>query len=413
MTTAMAELDLRGTAPGEVMRAVTAAYERLRPGESVALALAQYGARLRMGLIEAGARHEAERLASGDWRLTVHGASRSLSTAPGVHHVVAGPKGDIFTCERAQRVARIDGASGQVAALRAVATTASHMALDAARDRLFVGDAGGNALLCLSARDLEPLGRWEVPGAPQLPIVTEDGIACVTGGGAGVLGIVWPSASGFRSAVVAVGEGPHDPLATEGGKAVLVPCAGSGEVVRVDLGEGKVTARFPVGDGPAHLAAHPDGSRIYVANTFDGTLSAISPEGDLLGRVPSGNWAHVPKVTPDGKRVYVANFYDDTLTIFDALTLERVGTVATDPYPHGLDLTDDGSRVVATGFSGRHVRVIDAASGATLGRIAVGEGSAHTAFSPDGRTGFVGCSISNHIAMIDLPARALAGTLRL
>src|SRR5579875_1185623 len=409
MTIPMPELDLRGTPAHELMRAVTAAYERLRPGESVAILLKAYGARLRMGMVEAGARHEAERLPSGDWRLAVHGASRSLSTAPGVHHVVAGPAGDVFTCERAKRAARIDGATGEVAALRAVATTASHMAYDAARDRLFIGDAGGNALVCVRGRDLEPLGRWDIPGAPQLPIVTDDGIACITGGGAGVLGVVWPSAGGFRAGVVEVGEGPHDPLATPDGKAVLVPCAGTGEVVRVSLSDGKVAERYAVGDGPAHLAAHPDGTRIYVANTFDGTLAAISPEGDLLARVPSGNWAHVPKVTPDGRCVYVANFYDDTLAIFDAMTLARVGEVATGPYPHGLDISPDGARVVATGFSGRAVRVIDAASGKTLARIEVGEGGAHTAFSPDGATGFVGCSISDHLATIDLAAGSLRG----
>lgn len=409
----MQELDLRTAPASELRRGIIAAYERLRPGEPIGIAVASYGAGLRMGLVEAGARHEAERTASGDWRLVVHGASRSLSGAPGIHHVVAGPNGDVWTCERNRRAARIDGADGAVAVVREVAKTASHLALDPARDRLFIGDAGGNALVCVRASDLEPLGRWDVPGSPQLPIVTADGIACITGGGAGVLGIVWPLHGGFRAKLVEVGLGPHDPLATPDGAAVLVPCAGDGVVVRVSLADGTISGRFPVGGGPAHLAAHPDGTRIYVANTFDGTLACLSPEGDVLGRVSSGRWAHVPKVTPDGRLVYVANFYDDTLAVFDARTLERVGELKTDPYPHGLDISPDGESVVATGFSGNHVRVFDAATGRERCRIAVGEGSAHTAFLPDGRTGFVGCSISDHLAVIDIAAGSSSGVIHL
>lgn len=409
----MQELDLRPLPPRVALRDLLAAYNKLKRGEEIAVLVSSYAAGLRMGLIEAGARHAAQQTPSGDWRLTIRRVSQSLSNAPGIHHVVAGRNGDLWTCERARRAARIDGAAGVVAAVREVATTASHLALDEAHDRLFIADAGGNALRCLRASDLMPLGQWDVPGSPQLPLVTVDGIACVTGGGAGVLGIVWPAAGASRAKLVDVGNGPHDPVALPDAHAVLVPCAGDGAVVRVSLADGTITGRFAVGDGPAHLAVHPDGTRIYVANSFDGTLACISPEGDLLGRVESGRWAHVPEVTPDGRLVYVANFFDDTLSVFDAATLERVATCRTDAYPHGLNISPDGNSVVATGFSADHVRVFDAADGKERWRIAVGEGSAHAAFLPDARTAFVGCSLSDHMAIIDLDAGRLTGTLTL
>ncbi len=409
----MQELDLRKTTTRDALRTILGAYNKLDRGQEIQATLASYPAGLRMGLVEAGAKHDATRTPEGDWRLKVRGASASLSNAPGIHHVVAGRNGDVWACRRASRAARIDGASREIAAEREVATTASHMALDEARDRLFIGDAGANALLCVRASDLAPLGRWDVPGAPQLPLVTEDGIACITGGGAGVLGMVWPVAGTFRAQVIEIGNGPHDPVASPDGLSVLVPCAGDGNVVRVSLADGAITGRFPVGDGPAHLAVHPDGSRIYVANTFDGTLACISPEGDLLGRVESGPWAHVPEVTPDGRLVYVANFFDDTIALFDATTLERIALSETDAYPHGLNISPDGKSVVATGFSADHVRVYDGATGQERARIEVGAGSAHTAFSPDGRTAFVGCSIDDHLAVIDIERGARCGTIRL
>jgi hypothetical protein len=69
--------------------------------------------------------------------------------------------------------------------------------------------------------------------------------------------------------------------------------------------------------------------------------------------------------------------------------------------------------VVATGFCGDHARVFDGATGRERAHIAVGKGSAHTAFLPDGSAGFVGCSISDHIAVIDLGTGERSGVLRL
>ncbi len=409
----MQNIDLRQAAPGEVFRSMIARYNKLASGEQLEVLVQSYPAELQMGLVEAGAKHEAERTVGGDWRLRVRGASQSLSNAPGVHHVIAGLDGSIWTCQRSKYAARIDGYARTVAVVREVATTASHMALDHRRDRLFIADAGSNALICVTASDLKHLGRWDMPGSPHLPLVTEEGIACTTISAAAALSIVWPHHGGYRAKVIEVGSGPHDPVVTPDGQSILVPCAGAGEVVRVGLSDGRITGRYIVGDGPAHIAVHPDGTRIYVANTFDGTLACISAEGDLLCQVTSGRWAHVPAVIPDGRLVYVANFFDDTLAVFDARTLDRVAVLDTDAYPHGLDISPDGNSVVATGFSSDHLRVFDAATYEEKARIKVGEGSAHTAFLPDNRTAFVGCSISDHLAVIDLQSKACTEVLRL
>ena len=99
--------------------------------------------------------------------------------------------------------------------------------------------------------------------------------------------------------------------------------------------------------------------------------------------------------------------------MFDAGTLERVAVLDTDAYPHGLNISPDGSSVVATGFSSDHVRLFDAATYEEKARIKVGEGSAHTAFLPDNRTAFVGCSISDHLAVIDIESGTCTELIRL
>ena len=64
-------------------------------------------------------------------------------------------------------------------------------------------------------------------------------------------------------------------------------------------------------------------------------------------------------------------------------------------------------------FSSDHVRVFDATTYEEKARIIVGEGSAHTAFLTDNRTAFVGCSISDHLAVIDIEAKTCTELLRL
>ncbi|HSQ03764.1 MAG TPA: beta-propeller fold lactonase family protein, partial [Burkholderiales bacterium] len=107
-------------------------------------------------------------------------------------------------------------------------------------------------------------------------------------------------------------------------------------------------------------------------------------------------------ITPDGRTVWVANFLDDTLAVFDAQTLERVALLETERYAHGVDVSPDGHYVVATGFSSEHVRVYDARTFALKSRIDVGLGSSHTAFLGGGAMAYVGCSVSDHVAAVDV-----------
>jgi streptogramin lyase len=363
---------------------------------------------LRMWLLEAGARHTAAETASG-WRLVIERrASPAQGAIPGLHHVVA--SGDsVWACERAQRVARFD-AEGRCVAVRHVAQKASHLALGG--ERLFVADAGGDEVIALRADDLSELARWRAPGMPQLPLAAPEGIVVVTGSGTGTVTIAWPRNGRYQAKTIPVGAVPHDPCVDAAGEHVFVPCSGDGTVAKVRLADGEIVGRVRVGEGPSHLARHPDGSCLYSANSWDGTVSCLSAEGELLREVKSGAWAHAIDVAPDGRFVYVANFFDDTLAVFDAGTLERVALLPTEPYSHGLDVSPDGRHVISTGFCSNHARVFDAQSLAEIARIEVGAGSSHTAFTSDGAA-WIGCSVADHLARVDLEKMQREGVVAL
>ncbi len=407
----MTELDARGLAVPQAGAAIIARYNEAQAGDRFAALVDRCSAELRMWLLEAGARHSIEALDKGS-RITVErSASPAQGSIPGLHHVVTDGSGNVWACERGRHVVRIDVSSNGIAAVACVARKASHLALDAARGILIVADPGSNQVLALAAADLALVHAWAVPGMPQLPLITPDGIVCATGGGSSTLTIARPRRIGYELQVVNVGRAPHDPLLAGDGLHVFVPCAGSGEIVKVRLRDGAIAGRCTVGDGPAHLAAHPDGTRIYSANSWDGSVSCLTAEGELVRTVESGGWAHAIDIQPDGAAIWVANFFDDTLAVFDAVTLERLALLETERYAHGVDVSPDGRHVVATGFSSDCVRLFDARTRTQTARIAVGRGSSHTAFV--GARAYVGCSVSDHVAAVDLQRRESFAAARL
>ncbi|NNE86278.1 MAG: beta-propeller fold lactonase family protein [Alphaproteobacteria bacterium] len=406
-------LDCRGQKVPQAGLAILEAYNRLECGAQIEARVDHLGPGLRMWLIEAGARHVAHQTDDGSWRITV---ARALSPAqgkiPGLHHLEVA-QDRVWACERASRLACFDAASGDLVDSVDIAETASHLAVDPRGKSVFVADPGTDRIISVSTDNFIIEDSWPAPGLPQLPLVTEDGMVCVTGGATGTLTIARPKDGLWRDQTIEVGNTPHDPLVAPDGAHLFVPCAGDATVVKVRLSDGKILGTYPVGAGPAHMSAHPDGTRIYSANTFDGTLSSLSPEGDVLGTVPSGAWAHAVEATHDGRHVLVANFFDDTVTVFDAMSLERLALWQSDVYPHGLDLSPDGRFAVVGGFSSDYVRLFDLHAMVEKSRIEVGRGSSHTAFTEDGQTAFVACSVDDHVARVDLASGECTGHLSL
>lgn len=406
----MHTLDCRGRTWSDVGSVLIKRFNELADGEKLEAYTDVYPADLKEWLLEAGIRHGAAQSPDGLWRLSiVRGMAPAQGSPPvrGVHHILADEDGSVWACQRAPLVARIDGSTGRVCAVAAVARRGSHMALDAEVDRLFVADPEANQVIALHADDLAVEQRWDAPGGPQLPLVSPHGIVCVTGSKTGSLTLARPTSNGYVAQTIDVGECPHDPLLSRDGEHIFVPCMGAGDLMKVRLEDGRVEGRCKVGDGPAHLARQPGSDNFYVANSWDGTVTCMTDGGELVATAPSGGWAHAVAITPDGAWVWVANFLDDTVAVFNTHTLERIALLPTDPYPHGLDISPDGRFAVVTGFASMHLRVFDAASRELLARVEVGLGGSHTVFSDDSAAALVACSVEDHVARVDLASHTV------
>jgi YVTN family beta-propeller protein len=83
------------------------------------------------------------------------------------------------------------------------------------------------------------------------------------------------------------------------------------------------------------VAVTPDGSRVYVVNLIDGTVSVISTATDtVIGpAIPVGSAPEGVAVTPDGSRVYVASLGVGTVSVISTAT----NTVIGPPIPVGFE----------------------------------------------------------------------------
>jgi YVTN family beta-propeller protein len=114
-----------------------------------------------------------------------------------------------------------------------------------------------------------------------------------------------------------------------------------GAVSRVDVSGDSVLSVFSTGVAPVHAAFLPSGSKIYVANSGEDTISASSSSNptqattislpqlcDAIGCAPS-----VPVFvnSSENGKMYVANSGNGTVSVINAISDVVINTVAVDP----------------------------------------------------------------------------------
>ena len=82
-----------------------------------------------------------------------------------------------------------------------------------------------------------------------------------------------------------------------------------------------VTATITVGTGPRGVAVSPDGTKAYVTNYADGTVSVINTTTNAVdATITVGDRPIGLAVTPDGTKAYVANNNSTTVSVINTTT---------------------------------------------------------------------------------------------
>lgn len=193
---------------------------------------------------------------------------------------------------------------------------------------------------------------------------------------------------------------PVELLYSSDRKQLYVLCQGTGEVRVLDSASYREIKKIAVGRAPRGFSLSPKGDRLYVANSWDDTLSVI----DTRTLAVTDTWpvaAEPSSVVPDrqGRLLYIANRISNDVAVLDAKTGAEEKRLAAGRGASYITASPDGSRLYVTHVypnPGPHrtapnseVTVIDTARAVVSERIAL-PGIAHgfhIAFSADGRLG--------------------------
>jgi YVTN family beta-propeller protein len=114
--------------------------------------------------------------------------------------------------------------------------------------------------------------------------------------------------------------------------------------ISVTAANGAKAQEFAVGREPQSIAISSDNTKVYVANTVDGTVTVLRrSDGAFQKTIRVGTEPWGLALTPNGRKLYVANSGSNSLSIIDTSTdtltktLQRVGAL-----PRGLAITSDG-----------------------------------------------------------------------
>jgi DNA-binding beta-propeller fold protein YncE len=131
----------------------------------------------------------------------------------------------------------------------------------------------------------------------------------------------------------------------------------------VDLRVGRTLTTVTGLHEPQGVGYVPSTDTIWVANGGDGTLRLYRGEdGRSDGILPVGTDADNVRVDAQGSRVYVG-YGSGGVAIFDAVTRERLATIALGAHPEGLELDEVARHLYVNVPGARHIAVIDLSAG--------------------------------------------------
>ncbi|MFT5143649.1 MAG: YVTN family beta-propeller protein, partial [Thalassolituus oleivorans] len=241
--------------------------------------------------------------------------------------------------------------------------------------------------------------------AVVVPAGAEPGDLLVTTGGQtsnAFLFFVVTSPASLDESVKNVGtseSGPEDVEVSPDGVKALVTFPGADVVKEIDLVTTTVTGTVSVGKKPLKVAINPTGTRAYVTNFEDHTVSVldltVSPP-TLSATIPVGLNPKGVAVSPDGKKVYVAELTSQGVSVIDvnpkSLAFNEVAVryATSEGGPEDVEAGPDGTKIYVGGSGGIFVIDVDPTSPDFESVKLVSEGGAEDVeVGPDGTHLFV------------------------
>ncbi len=210
-------------------------------------------------------------------------------------------------------------------------------------------------------------------------------------------------------ATIPVGSCPYGIAVSPDGGKVYVANYNANSISVINTVTNMVSSTIHVWTGPISLVLSPNGNTLYV--TENGNIHIINTLNNSVVAVisvldPSGIC-----ISPDGSRLYVANFSDNTVSVINTTTYIAIDTIPVGPVPFGICVTSDGSKVYVANLSGYSVSVINTTTNTVSHTIGVGTNPEGVSITSDGTKVYVPNSNDNTVSVINTAANYVTATI--
>ena len=193
---------------------------------------------------------------------------------------------------------------------------------------------------------------------------------------------------------------PFGIAVSKDGSRAYVTNINDGTVSSIDLRTGQVGAVITIGGQPTAIAINGAGNRVYVLDDAADTVWVINTAtGKIVGQtIKVGNDATAIVLNANGTRAYVSNSGDDTVSVIDTAAHRVVSTIAVGENPFGMAVSPDGRYVYVTNADSGTVSVISTTRNAVVGTATVGTAPTAIVVSADGSRLYVANSGNSTIS---------------
>jgi YVTN family beta-propeller protein len=196
------------------------------------------------------------------------------------------------------------------------------------------------------------------------------------------------------------------------GTRVFVANPGDQSISVLETATNTVATRVLVGD-VAGVAVHPAGTRVYATLHSGSAVSVIdTATNTVIATVPVGRGPTGVAVHPDGQKIYVANGDDQSVSVIQTVTNTVIATVPVGVFPIGVAVHPAGTRVYVANHSGS-MSVIDTATNTVITTVPMQGEPVGVAVTPNGREVYVGNFVSDTVSVVDTATNMVTATVPL
>ena len=204
---------------------------------------------------------------------------------------------------------------------------------------------GDGSVSVYQGANLHQVGRIELGGMPHgLRAAADGSVIVVADHMAGAVDLIDPGTDRLLGAVL-VGEGPAQVAVTADGRYAYTGRTTPPAVVKVDLDARRVVGAVAVSASPVQLYLTLDEATVVSAD--QGTRDAPGHTATLIdaktmtvrAAVPTGAGPHGVVIDGDGTRAWVTNSYDDTVSVVDLSNATVTATVTVGTEPNGISFS--------------------------------------------------------------------------